>query len=337
MLNDKNSNLKRDLDTYFVKVSVSHKKYVIVEGNDDRNALDLLCQEIFSDDPVYMTYFNFELVDMIEDNRLFGLGQREKIEKICEYFFSKKLGDKLIGFVDREYRLFFENNKIIDKISGHFCIDNLVWTQGHSIENYLFDPKILIRAYQINIKKNKIEKKVVNEVFLKYFDSVLMISCALGLTVKSVKLKVKWAKIFNSLTVDLLQFYVKGQRIRINKYKWIKILKNWKIIENDVELLIFIAEFNTWISKLKTCNKKTILWLCHGHLGIKLLWCLYHKCFIGLLKELPSDQYDLKKIGSYLSLNRIDETLLTAMQIWASFAKYNSVVYPNKLIELIKA
>jgi hypothetical protein len=119
---------------------MSHDKHLLVEGIDDKIAFKLLFEELSGKHDIKIDtaerLINFER----------PLGNREKVEEICRTVTGRSFADKLVGFVDREFREFEWDNDIRDNLGQHKVDGRLVWSRGHSIENYFFDFIILREA-----------------------------------------------------------------------------------------------------------------------------------------------------------------------------------------------
>ena len=101
----------------------------------------------------------------------------------------EELRKRLLCFVDREYdslknTSFKESIEILHGISSMDTSErienNLVYTWGHSFENYYFNSELLDEIFQINIKTPAIEKrKEISAIFKKIFDQILLIASSI--------------------------------------------------------------------------------------------------------------------------------------------------------------
>jgi len=60
----------------------------------------------------------------------------------------RKDAERSIGFVERELRYFDLEDCIHDLIGDHKAVNHLVWSRGHSIENYFFE-QYFANCYEI--------------------------------------------------------------------------------------------------------------------------------------------------------------------------------------------
>ena len=135
---------------YRIYLQLSEKKHVLVEGKSEKIAfrnlkyeLDIDIDELEIDSAEYLIEFEDS------EGHPQKLGNREKVEEISKIVVAESqnlenngrepYADKFIGFVDREYREFQVSNSIQDLLNCHRVSDRLVWSRGHSIENYLFE------------------------------------------------------------------------------------------------------------------------------------------------------------------------------------------------------
>jgi hypothetical protein len=117
------------------------KRTLLVEGIKDKQIIERLLIETKGDDPNDCDL----VIDTAEQFRDCPgiMSNREKVEYIHGIVSNHS---KLGGWVDREFRLFAVEQTVKDQLSDHNVVHaSLFWTRGHSIENYFFDIRIVLR------------------------------------------------------------------------------------------------------------------------------------------------------------------------------------------------
>ena len=113
------------------------------------------------------------------------MGNREKIELVCKLIAKSGQKDKLIGFVDREFRKFILNKNLSDQFTKHFVGQNIVWSRGHSIENYLFEFETMKDPFA-SLSTTSFYRKA-QDCFEENFECIVQIACAASLSAKEIK------------------------------------------------------------------------------------------------------------------------------------------------------
>jgi hypothetical protein len=108
-------------------------RHILVEGRDDKRIFELLLRELCHTDEKSQI-----LVDSAEAFVECHPENRETVEDICNKITGEAYSDRLVAFVDREFRE-FDFPQLLDRVDGHKISGQLVWSRGHSIENYFFD------------------------------------------------------------------------------------------------------------------------------------------------------------------------------------------------------
>lgn len=81
-----------------------------------------------------------------------GPSKRERVEYVCAKALNTPEARKLVGFVDREFREFEQGDTLRDLLDGHQTVGRVVWSRGHSIENYNLDGYILRQSLRNHSK-----------------------------------------------------------------------------------------------------------------------------------------------------------------------------------------
>jgi hypothetical protein len=185
------SGLQLTPDEYVTKIAMSKDIFLLLEGSEDkifftliRNKFEQVFLDSHSDDLNLLLKINIETAEEIKGM----LGNREKIEKICNLVSQENQNtrDRVLGFVDREFREFEYINSLQDKLGNHRINEGLIWSRGHSIENYFFDLATWKEAFN-NYLVSELYQEAF-EIFESKFNDILKIACSLSLAALSENL-----------------------------------------------------------------------------------------------------------------------------------------------------
>lgn len=311
--------------TYRNMVAMSSSKFILVEGEDDKRSLMYLKQELFGrEEPIHIHGANQIEFGTDIGNRE-NIGNRERVEQICQAIKGKKYAARFVGFVDREFREFELENEITDLIDCHNTIDRLIWSRGHSIENYYFDLEILYRPLRHHSTTSFYEDALV--LFGQVFEQAIRLACAIGLAAYDHGL-LKPAK--SSISWEILALNV--HKLTINLQEWERFLiQKQKIQKIDANTVI--VSFQTWLEKVSETDFKSIRWLCHGHIGITFIWATYARCLFEVCRKegVPEPQREVRKVLG------ADETVRFngCASEWAQQASNHSCEYPSDIFDYL--
>lgn len=276
-----------NLQEYETYIEMSHEKHILVEGTNDENFFNIILDVLNHNVKLKMPYkINIDTAeDLRADN---AYGNREKIEIVCQNILGTSYEENLLGFVDREFREFEILNTICDKLRKQRIEGRLVWTRGHSIENYYFDIYLLRDAFRAQSDIKYFEE--IYNLFSILFPSALYLACALSLAAKELEM-------INSIN-HLLQYEnlnIINSEINLDFQPWLHKLAKSPDRLNKAQKLI--QNYLIWRDKTKTIDSECIKWLCHGHIGFKILWALYEHCtFHTYINRGVSEEETRKKI-----------------------------------------
>ena len=115
---------------YHHYIRFSTKRHILVEGRDDKRLLKALLNELIGE-PAMRT------VEIDTAEQLIGFDEiaenRKKVEAVNDRIANKPYGNKIVCFVDREFRG-FDLDRMHDDVGEHRVSGRLVWTRGHSVE-----------------------------------------------------------------------------------------------------------------------------------------------------------------------------------------------------------
>lgn len=269
------SELQFTPEEYVTEIIMSRDRFLLLEGSYDKDFFILIRNYLRINNASISTQQLNLLKDIVIETaeQIKGeFGNREKIEKICELVAQEqpKIKNRVLGFVDREFREFEYNNYLKDHLETHKINDRLIWSRGHSIENYFFEIETLKEAFNNYLVSNFYQEAFA--IFEAKFDHILRIACALslaGLSEDLLKL------ISNSLDWQCVD--ISSTSLKINFEEWQKILtKKFKVDEFRIDKLI--DKFEKYLAITYQHDVEISRWLSHGHIGFNFMFIVYGKC-----------------------------------------------------------
>lgn len=325
-MNDRNS--QYTLKAYQVLLKTNKHKRILVEGRDDRQFFMLLIHELekcrridriivdSASDFIDSRYF------VGKDDSRKGLGNREKVERICYLVSGKSYACRLIGFVDREFRG-FNYISLIDEIQAHKIEGRIVWSRGHSIENYFFDRNILAETFRFYLTEEWFDKSIT--LFERYFESIIFLACTISMTFRDIE-KIQAIKDLN-FDWSLLYIEKKSNSMHLNVKAWANQLSNMKKLkQNEVEAML--EKYNLWAKRLESMDFNVVRWLCHGHIGFKSILSLFRFC---IAETCP--QKDARKPEKYLGNFKDEKHFNFCTNIWLSKVMINQCEHPLEALK----
>jgi hypothetical protein len=212
----------------YIKMS-SYKKHLLVEGKDDwevfSNFIDQLTDQVNSRS-VKKSIF-IDRADVFIESGL--PSNREKVEMACSIIEGTPESSKILGFVDREFREFQLDPIIVDRINKHYQSGLVVWSRGHSVENYLFDPLILRETFRdVSDTDFKYEALTMFEVV---FNSAMYIACTISLV---ALMSNNISKLKNSLDWQFIE--IQNDTVQFNLQEWLDhIKKTYSFLDTEIE------------------------------------------------------------------------------------------------------
>ena len=306
--------LQYNLDEYAnTVIRMSGRRHLLVEGKYDKQFFRLFLNTFIPNIRV-----DIDTAEYISSPETI-VGNRQKVEKVTNIVNSKEYASKFVGFVDREYDE-FDLEEIADKIKCHNQISRLVWSRGHSIENYFFDYQIIHESLLGLSSVECFDRAIRN--FATCFEKTIQIACAFGLTGREMR---KTKIIRSSIHSDL--FNIQNSEIVLEVEKWENSLKERNFTEEEV--LETLNSFNYWLRKLADVNFETVRWLCDGHSGIDIIWAVYHRCVFNCTSENSKNEADkIYKVP--------EDTRFQTLTSWVvRKAKIRESVYPYEVLNLL--
>ena len=179
------SRLQLNYDEFINLVRMSKDSHILLEGAQDKAFFDILCQAV-GIIPLRLNAHSSPLAittaESIKSDTIV-VGNRDKVEEICELIKGQSFQFRFAGFVDREFRDFKIAESIRDEVHAQRCIGRLIWSRGHSIENYMFDFDVIKEPLHDASPNTDIAQRAL-EVLETIFPEVLSVACALGLAAR---------------------------------------------------------------------------------------------------------------------------------------------------------
>ncbi|HLO49766.1 MAG TPA: DUF4435 domain-containing protein [Kamptonema sp.] len=269
------SQLQVTPEEYLTQIIMSEDSVLLVEGSDDEIFFTLLynrLKEYYSKSSVEkLKILKKVRIDTAEEIQA-PLGNREKVELVCKLALRADYKDacqKILGFVDREFREFDYTKLLQDKVNGHKIDGRLIWANGHSIENYFFD----ISTFKETFNTYPITSFYLEafHLFESKFTDILKIACCLSLAAHSTNL----CKLVGD-TLDWKCIEIKSQSMQLNTTEWETRLKKKNLDQTRIDTII--NEFNKNLDIVSTSHIEVVRLLSHGHIGFNLMFAVYGKC-----------------------------------------------------------
>lgn len=325
------SNFGYSIDGYIAKVIMSYKKHILVEGRDDKMAFTYLLYEFFhqSNHPEKLNIIVDTAQEIKADLGSQQVGNRDKVEQICSKISGITGAEKLVGFVDREYRR-FDLNLMSDQINGHYVNSRLVWSKGHSIENYYFNVSLLrepLRACSTTSYFN-----VALELFENIFNSILRLACALSLTLNECGSNYGRVASF----INWQYFELNSFDVTLNTMKWKQELTQRNLPTVEIDKLLETME--GWYNRLTLTNIDIHRWISHGHIGLQLIWNAYGFCILESVKQAGKSQQEARRETEntiQLSTERIFNAWAHTWSRLIFSTRETTYEYPREVLQLI--
>lgn len=237
-------------------------RHILVEGRDDRRLFDLLLRWLCQTHKAQRI-----CVDTAHRFIECAPGTRDTIEAICQALDDTNCGDRLVGFVDREFRGFDRDPLLCDRVSGHQVLGRLVWSRGHSIENYLFDIDALCDP-MVAFSPDGFSQALA--IFKEVFDSAMRMACAISLAAADVG---KLRRVRASIDASIVE--IDPPEVRVKSDAWKTNLEG--NLEQE-EIRNLRSRFELLCDVVMEASIDPVRWMCDGHVGFRVIWAVYDRC-----------------------------------------------------------
>jgi hypothetical protein len=260
--------------------------------------------------------------DLIGFNR--SLGNREKVEEICASVEDTPYAQRLVGFVDRDFRGFEIGASLGDDVGRHTVLGRLVWSRGHSAENYFFEFATL---------REPLRDFSVTEYFdraLDRFETVLepTIGLACAATLAGRECNLLW--VIPKINWRMVQ--VSPPAVTLARAIWQEALverHNLTPLQADA----LGARLDTWRRLVSASDYSVVRWLCHGHAGLAFIWAVYARCVFDVCDEAEPSVRE----GHARRVLKAEESVRfnACAARWARRALRDECEYPMEVLRLL--
>jgi hypothetical protein len=322
--------MKKTINSYLGEILLSKKRHLLVEGISDKKLLERLIDRLCCFDHTSFCGESLNIqVDLAEIITIPGVdGNRNKVETIClEVSTHPNLREKVrfAGFIDREFNQFDLDN-FQDLLDEHYVDGCLVWSRGHSIENYLFEDSILKELFW-EILDNKLASKVI-QIFSSVFEESMRLACLIGLAAYSSK---KLNFIRENIVLEILR--IDNSELTLDLQKLQKHLIEKGMCKPDLDN--FLACYKQYDKSIRTTDITLVKRLCDGHLGLTFILftccCCIEQVYPNIINAEIVPLSTL--IGNIRSLKKTRFDRCASW--WAIKANDNSCDYPRELFQLL--
>lgn len=289
----------------YVKMD-SNVRHLLVEGPDDQNAFTILFEYLLEENIRSSIVVNS--ADILTHS---NPENRQAVEKICAMISQQQYSDRFVGFVDREFREFSWEPLLHDNINGHKMVNRLVWSRGHSVENYFLDTEILRTPLLLASPSGF---TAVSIDYNSVFSSLICIACTIGLAANDIH---RLKRVRSTILPSVVK--VSSQNVEIDFPAWRTSLKNRMPTE---EIISLFDRYNYWIDKVRSSDINTVRWLCDGHIAFRLVWVVYAK-------------YLARENKQYVAEPAVRLRFTMCAGAWARIAASYQCSYPAEVIELL--
>lgn len=304
------------LNEYHTLVRMSKKRHVLVEGEADRRFLRDWWADAGLDAELKekLSHVCIDTADILKSPDQ-QMGNREKVEATV----LTSSEPRLVGFVDREFRDFQDiTGSIADLIEDHKAQARVVWTRGHSVENYFFKPEIISKSLRRFLTDPLADE--ICDRFKRCFYGIALCAASISWAANLLSaVKLARAHIFPSC----FKYWPRTAIIEIDFQAWENSLKARGVPpDRRRELLRLTSES---MVKLQDHSNESLRWICHGHIGVR--------CFASAFEAITEtvSEHRRKKPFARQSEDVLFNTLLSD---WLALGCCTS---PTLLIELLES
>ena len=278
---------------FIATIKMSRLPLVLLEGSRDKAFFTRMCEVALNTAP--QKRITITTAEQIASG-ISGVGNRAKVEKICELVAQHPFRCRFLGFVDREFREFTLRQYVCDDLRTHRCQGRLVWTRGHSIENYMFDFEVIKRPL-MDCSVNDDIAVIALRILQAQFSDVIGIGCALGL----VGLEQDQLAVVRR-TVDWKTVGLVGGEFRWDIERWKEVL----VERSDLTACgraRLVDGFQRWHEITKISHPDDVRWACDGHIGLNLIWTAYARAIYDIAGAARSKPNATNQKAAILGVN----------------------------------
>ena len=311
--------MKRDIAAYRIRLRITNHQVLLVEGSSDKQVFQCLIDEARACGKTCATHIDIDTAESLASPAGKSLGNREKVEQICHELEREDISEKIVGFVDREFRDFDLSPRIRDRVNGHHVSGRLVWSRGHSVENYFFTFQTIRQALRAVAVTDGFD--IALSRFEMLFDSGLIAACALSLAALDTG---KLSVAESAIKPDLLEIRDDYATVSVQHLedalsrRGVDAISATKIRER----------YRYWSDTLAATSPQVLRWLCHGHIGLKVLWSIFALC----VRDATGNSQSMAKVS-----RASDSVKLNACaDAWARLSFSGSALIPDPVLEMLR-
>lgn len=262
------------IEAYRLKLRMTASRVILVEGKTDKVVMShLVLRARDKDLPGNATGLVIDTAEMLRSPLGSSLGNREKVELVASTIGDDPVFDHFVAFVDREFRE-FDDKALRDCLLGHYVQGHLVWTRGHSVENYFFEATLLRTAIQsLAVSDNFVDAA---DEFAKVWPQALRVACAVSFALRDCGIIGVGPRSLRSHVISVndgvLALDLVGWRAELMQRTG-----NNSSLCDDV-----LSSYEEWSGRLDSVGVDFLRWASHGRTGLSLLWLAYAQCVAGL-------------------------------------------------------
>jgi Protein of unknown function (DUF4435) len=302
---------------YLGYIRMSKNKHLLVEGVTDKQVFLVLFDEWKEKNDINVVKLEIDTAENLSFSRV--PRNCDRVKKICQSIETEPYNQKLVGFIDREFNEFEYVSDFQDKLNGHKVEGRLVWSRGHSIENYFFEYSILRESFRNLVVIDCFSEAL--ELFSHVLESILKIACAVSLASERIgKLK----RIRPTISRQFFQIINNEIVMKLEDFKQNLIDKYNFTLEDAENFCTEYTDFNTRVISFE--DIQVIRWLCDGHTGMNLIRTGYDLCI---------DQVDAteKEVDTYPRTKEIIQ-INNFANSWVRKALDGQCAYPQEVFQL---
>ena len=248
------------------EVTMSNKAYILVEGSDDKEFFEDLKRHRGQNRQLGTdtTIMSAEILRS-EDP---GEGNRTKVERVCDLIVDSDCATRFVAFVDREWRGFRLGRTITDDLGYQHHEGRLIWSRGHSIENYMFEYDVAGDALYPFTLSSVVANKAL-ELLRENFTSILNMGCAIGLAARDVQCLERARG-----SIGPEQITLSDRRVGWEVQSW----RDWLMGNSPLDeatIIRLIERYQHWLEVVQKSDPVGVRWACDGHIGLKFIWSSY--------------------------------------------------------------
>ncbi|MFW6116187.1 MAG: hypothetical protein ACOC6F_00535 [bacterium] len=323
------SALQYTLPDYQSLLNYSQERHLLVEGGDDRRAFALFLDELAEQtetrgvEPV--------CIDSAEDLIEFeGAGNRGKVEIVCSAASAAPYAERLVGFVDREFRGFGRDPGLVDRIEGHRVSDRLIWSRGHSVENYYFDfPTLRSPLREFSVTHHVHDAL---SLFEALFEKTIRLACAASLAGDEMDM-LRLVK--GSVSQDIFDICAVGEaRVSLGSEAWESTLTGPLGSCSEIAHQM-IERFGFWRKRVEAADFHVVRWMCHGHIGLAFIWAVYSRCVLEVCRLQGYDGEDAQCEARRVLKAEESVRFNACAERWVQRSLGNQCTYPIQVFRLL--